>query len=198
MPAGVGHAALVGLDDVGELVGDEPIAGRGAGLVFAGPEVQVGAEREGVGGEVAGVGLGGGIGVDAHVGEVVPEGALHALEGAGVERLSGAAGGGNRCGGRRPGLGAAERAEHGGVARPRALLGEAGVFEGEVGGEQPGERVGGACDCGLGGAVAEEVDGAWGGAVRVEDDAVGVRVSGVSGATEGRRGAAFGHRGSSR
>ena len=78
------RAAL--LDDVGELVGDQLVAGGRARVVLAAGEVDVGAGRERARGDRAVELVGGVVGVDADVGEVA-ERAGHAAGDAGVEAV---------------------------------------------------------------------------------------------------------------
>lgn len=64
------EAALVALDDVGQLVRQDAIAGARARRVLTAPEIDVGPEREGIGLQRVGGRGGAAVGVDTHVREI--------------------------------------------------------------------------------------------------------------------------------
>ena len=73
------HRGTTLLQDVRELVGQEVLTGSRAGLIGAGPEVDVGAVGEGTGSQ-ARTEIGRlGVAVDAHFAEIGPEASLHAV-----------------------------------------------------------------------------------------------------------------------
>ncbi len=78
LAAGGRQPVLVGLDHVGQLVGEKLVAGGGARAEGAPAEVDVPADGEGHGVQGVGRAVGAAIGVDPDMAEVVAKGALHA------------------------------------------------------------------------------------------------------------------------